>query len=160
MRELFRELPEACDNTLRIAEMCEVEFRTTAEGANYMPRFPPVPPAGEDENSWFIKEVERGLEYRYPSGIPPDHVRKRADYEVGIILQMGFPGYFLVVSDYIKWAKEQGIRVGPGRGSGAGSMVAYAMRITDLDPIEHGLLFERFLNPRPRLHARLRRRLR
>ena len=144
MRELFRELPEACDNTLRIAEMCDVEFRTTAEGANFMPRFDT--PAGEDEHSWFIKEVQRGLEYRYPNGIP-DHVQKRADYEVGIITQMGFPGYFLVVSDYIKWAKEQGIRVGPGRGSGAGSMVAYAMRITDLDPIEHGLLFERFLNP-------------
>lgn len=144
MRELFRELPEACDNTLRIAEMCEVEFRTTAQGANFMPRFDT--PAGEDEHSWFIKEVQRGLEYRYPAGIP-DHVQKRADYEVGIITQMGFPGYFLVVSDYIKWAKEQGIRVGPGRGSGAGSMVAYAMRITDLDPIEHGLLFERFLNP-------------
>lgn len=144
MRELFRELPEACDNTLRIAEMCEVAFRTTKEGANFMPRFDV--PAGEDEHSWFIKEVQHGLEYRYPQGIP-DHVQKRADYEVGIITQMGFPGYFLVVSDYIKWAKEQGIRVGPGRGSGAGSMVAYAMRITDLDPIEHGLLFERFLNP-------------
>ena len=144
MRELFREFPEACDNTLTIAEMCDVEFRTTDEGANYMPRFPT--PAGEDEESWFVKEVQRGLEYRYPSGIP-DEVQKRADYEVSVILQMGFPGYFLVVSDYIKWAKEQDIRVGPGRGSGAGSMVAYAMRITDLDPIEHGLLFERFLNP-------------
>ncbi|GAA1484539.1 DNA polymerase III subunit alpha [Brachybacterium fresconis] len=144
MRELFREFPEACDNTLRIAEMCEVEFRTTEDGANYMPNFPT--PAGEDEESWFIKEIQRGLEYRYPAGIP-DAVKQRADYEVGIILQMGFPGYFLVVSDYIKWAKEQGIRVGPGRGSGAGSMVAYAMRITDLDPLEHGLLFERFLNP-------------
>lgn len=144
MRELFREFPEACDNTLRIAEMSEVEFRTTDEGANYMPNFPTPP--GEDEESWFVKEVQRGLQYRYPAGIPDD-VQKRADYEVGVILQMGFPGYFLVVSDYIKWAKEQDIRVGPGRGSGAGSMVAYAMRITDLDPLEHGLLFERFLNP-------------
>ena len=144
MRELFREMPEACDNTLRVAEMCDVEFRTTAEGANYMPHFPTPP--GEDEESWFVKEVQRGLEYRYPAGIPDD-VQKRADYEVSVILQMGFPGYFLVVSDYIKWAKEQDIRVGPGRGSGAGSMVAYAMRITDLDPLEHGLLFERFLNP-------------
>ncbi|MGO1199953.1 MAG: DNA polymerase III subunit alpha, partial [Dermabacteraceae bacterium] len=125
-------------------EMCEVEFRTTDEGANYMPNFPT--PAGEDEESWFVKEVQRGLEYRYPAGIPDD-VQQRADYEVSVILGMGFPGYFLVVSDYIKWAKEQDIRVGPGRGSGAGSMVAYAMRITDLDPLEHGLLFERFLNP-------------
>src|SRR5699024_2624086 len=124
--------------------MCDVEFRTTDEGANYMPHFPTPP--GEDEESWFVKEVQRGLEYRYPTGIP-DAVQERADYEVSVILQMGFPGYFLVVSDYIKWAKEQGIRVGPGRGSGAGSMVAYAMRITDLDPLEHGLLFERFLNP-------------
>ena len=144
MRELFKELPEACDNTLRIAEMCEVEFRTAAEGANYMPHF--ATPPGEDEQSWFVKEVQRGLEYRYPAGIP-DEVQSRADYEVSVILDMGFPGYFLVVSDFIKWAKEQGIRVGPGRGSGAGSMVAYAMRVTDLDPIEHGLLFERFLNP-------------
>ena len=144
MRELFKEFPEACDNTLRIAEMCEVEFHTADEGANYMPHF--ATPSGEDEESWFVKEVQRGLEYRYPSGIP-DEVQSRADYEVSVILKMGFPGYFLVVSDFIKWAKEQGIRVGPGRGSGAGSMVAYAMRITDLDPIEHGLLFERFLNP-------------
>ncbi len=144
MRELFRDLPEACDNTLKVAEMCDVSFTTTAEGANFMPVFPTPP--GEDEHSWFIKEVERGLEYRYPSGIP-DAVRERANFEVGIITQMGFPGYFLVVSDFIRWAKENGIRVGPGRGSGAGSMVAYAMRITDLDPLEHGLLFERFLNP-------------
>ncbi|OKL49234.1 DNA polymerase III subunit alpha [Boudabousia marimammalium] len=144
MRETFRDLPEACDNTLLIADMCEVEFRTTKEGANYMPRFPL--PEGEDEHSWFVREVERGLHYRFPNGIP-DEVRKQADYEVGIISQMGFPGYFLVVADYIQWAKDQGIRVGPGRGSGAGSMVAYAMRITELNPLEHGLLFERFLNP-------------
>lgn len=144
MRELFKELPEACDNTLRIADMVDVSFHTTADGANYMPRYPV--PAGEDEESWFVKEVERGLELRYPGGIP-DEVRKRADYEVSVILQMGFPGYFLVVADYIKWAKGEGIRVGPGRGSGAGSMVAYVMQITDLDPLEHGLLFERFLNP-------------
>lgn len=144
MRELFRELPEACDNTLRVAEMCDVQFTTAADGANFMPEFPTPP--GEDEHSWFVKEVQRGLEYRYPRGIP-DEVSSRAKYEVDVITQMGFPGYFLVVSDFIKWAKENGIRVGPGRGSGAGSMVAYAMRITDLDPIEHGLLFERFLNP-------------
>ncbi|WP_442928279.1 DNA polymerase III subunit alpha [Microbacterium sp. MMO-56] len=141
MRQLFRDHPEACDNTLLIAERCEVEFNTSA---NYMPRFPV--PDGETEDSWLIKEVEQGLHYRYPAGIP-DKVRAQAEYETGIILQMGFPGYFLVVADFINWAKDNGIRVGPGRGSGAGSMVAYAMRITDLDPLEHGLIFERFLNP-------------
>ncbi|WP_426325950.1 DNA polymerase III subunit alpha [Microbacterium sp. E-13] len=141
MRQIFREHPEACDNTLLIAERCQVEFNTSA---NYMPRFPV--PDGETEDSWLVKEVEAGLHYRYPGGIP-DKVRKQAEYETGIILQMGFPGYFLVVADFINWAKDNGIRVGPGRGSGAGSMVAYAMRITDLDPLEHGLIFERFLNP-------------
>jgi len=141
MRQMFRDHPEACDNTLLIAERCEVEFNTSA---NYMPRFPV--PDGETEDSWLIKEVEKGLHYRYPGGIS-DKVRKQAEYETGIILQMGFPGYFLVVADFINWAKDNGIRVGPGRGSGAGSMVAYAMKITDLDPLEHGLIFERFLNP-------------
>ena len=144
MRELWGErngLPEACDNTLLVAERCEVEFN---ESANYMPRFPV--PDGETEDSWFVKEVERGLRYRYPDGIP-DRVREQADFEIGVITGMGFPGYFLVVADFINWAKNNGIRVGPGRGSGAGSMAAYAMRITDLDPLEHGLIFERFLNP-------------
>ncbi|MFM2721753.1 DNA polymerase III subunit alpha [Microbacterium mcarthurae (nom. nud.)] len=141
MRQVFRDHPEACDNTLLIAERCEVEFNTSA---NYMPRFP-VPP-GETEDSWLVKEVENGLHDRYPGGIP-DAVRKQAEYETGVILQMGFPGYFLVVADFINWAKDHGIRVGPGRGSGAGSMVAYAMKITDLDPLQHGLIFERFLNP-------------
>ena len=141
MRQLFRDYPEACDNTLLIAERCESEFNTSA---NYMPRFPV--PDGETEESWFVKEVELGLHVRYPNGIPDD-VRKQADYEVGVIIQMGFPGYFLVVADFINWAKNNGIRVGPGRGSGAGSMAAYAMRITDLDPLQHGLIFERFLNP-------------
>lgn len=144
MRGLWAELPEACDNTLLIAERCDVKFHTTADGASYMPKFD-VPP-GEDETSWFIKEVERGLNVRFPNGVP-DHVRKQAEYESDVIIQMGFPGYFLTVSDYILWAKEQGIRVGPGRGSGAGSMVAYAMSITELNPLEHGLIFERFLNP-------------
>jgi DNA polymerase-3 subunit alpha len=141
MRHLFRDHPEACDNTLLIAERCEVEFDTSA---NYMPRFPV--PEGETEETWFKKEVEKGLAYRYPDGITPE-VRERADYEVGVIAQMGFPGYFLVVADFINWSKDNGIRVGPGRGSGAGSMAAYAMRITDLDPLRHGLIFERFLNP-------------
>ncbi len=141
MRELFRDHPDACDNTLLIAERCEVSFNT---GANYMPRFP-CPP-GEDETSWLVKEVATGLDYRYPRGVP-DKVRTQADYELEVITSMGFPGYFLVVADFINWAKKNGIRVGPGRGSGAGSMVAYAMRITDLDPLLHGLIFERFLNP-------------
>jgi DNA polymerase-3 subunit alpha len=141
MRELFRDHPDACDNTLLIAERCEVSFNTDA---NYMPRFP-CPP-GEDETSWLVKEVDKGLAYRYPQGVP-DNVRKQADYELEVITSMGFPGYFLVVADFINWAKNNGIRVGPGRGSGAGSMVAYAMRITDLDPLQHGLIFERFLNP-------------
>ena len=141
MRHIFRDNPEACDNTLAIAERADIHFDTSA---NYMPRYPV--PAGETEQSWFVKEVERGLHVRYPAGIPAE-VRARADFEADVIVQMGFPGYFLVVADFINWAKENGIRVGPGRGSGAGSMAAYAMRITDLDPLQHGLLFERFLNP-------------
>ncbi len=145
MRSLWQDkydLKEACDNTLLIAERCDVSF--TEGNGTYMPRFPC--PEGENEDSWLVKEVERGLQVRYPAGIP-DAVRKQAEFEVGVITSMGFPGYFLVVADFINWAKNNGIRVGPGRGSGAGSMVAYAMRITDLDPLEHGLIFERFLNP-------------
>ncbi|HOA87513.1 MAG TPA: DNA polymerase III subunit alpha, partial [Microbacteriaceae bacterium] len=141
MRQIFRDHPEACDNTLLVAERSNVKFDTET---SYMPKFPV--PEGESEQSWFVKEVERGLHLRYPKGIPDD-VRKQAEYETGVIVQMGFPGYFLVVADFINWAKEQGIRVGPGRGSGAGSMAAYAMKITDLDPLQHGLIFERFLNP-------------
>lgn len=142
MREVWRELPEACDNTLLVAERCEVSF-TEGEG-RYMPRFPV--PEGEDETSWFIKEVEAGLHRRFPEGVP-DYARKQAAYETEVIVGKGYPGYFLVVADFINWAKNNGIRVGPGRGSGAGSMCAYAMGITDLDPIPHGLIFERFLNP-------------
>ena len=141
MRRIWAELPEACDNTLLLAEQCDVSFNTSA---NYMPNYP-CPP-GEDETSWFIKEVENGLRHRYPGGIP-DAVRAQAEFETEVITNMGFPGYFLVVADFINWAKDSGIRVGPGRGSGAGSMAAYAMRITDLDPLQHGLIFERFLNP-------------
>jgi DNA polymerase III subunit alpha len=142
MRHTWRELPEACDNTLLIAERCEVGF-TEGEG-RYMPRFPC--PEGEDETSWFVKEVERGLHERYPGGVP-DAVRRQAEYETEVIVSKGYAGYFLVVADFIGWAKEHGIRVGPGRGSGAGSMCAYVMKITDLDPLQHGLIFERFLNP-------------
>jgi DNA polymerase-3 subunit alpha len=145
MRSLWADkydLKQACDNTLVIAERCEVSF--TEGNGTYMSRFPV--PEGETEPSWFAKEVAIGLARRFPNGIPAE-VQRQADYEVGVILQMNFPGYFLVVADFIGWAKDNGIRVGPGRGSGAGSMVAYAMRITDLDPLEHGLIFERFLNP-------------
>lgn len=141
MRELWSEYPEACDNTLLIAERCNVEFN---EGANLMPRADI--PEGESEESWLVKEVEIGLNKRFPRGVP-DNVRQQAHYELGVIAQMGFPGYFLVVADLVRHAKENGIRVGPGRGSAAGAMIAYALGITDLDPIEHGLLFERFLNP-------------
>ncbi len=145
MRELWEHrhgLKEACDNTLLIAERCDVSF--TEGNGTYMPVFPV--PEGESEETWLLKEVDRGLAARYPGGVT-EEVRARADFEMGVILQMGFPGYFLVVADFINWAKDQGIRVGPGRGSGAGSIVAYALRITDLDPLVHGLLFERFLNP-------------
>jgi DNA polymerase-3 subunit alpha len=140
MRQLFRDYPEACDNTLLIAERTHVEF----EKRDLMPRFPV--PEGESEASWFEKEVERGLLVRFPGGVSDEH-RRQADYEVGVIKQMGFPGYFLVVADFIAWAKAQGIRVGPGRGSAAGSLVSYAMGITELDPQRYGLIFERFLNP-------------
>src|SRR5699024_1212882 len=133
--------PEAIDNTLLIAEQCEVSFNTDA---NYMRKFPTPP--GEDETSWLIKEVNRGLRERYQSE-DAAHVQEQADYELDVILEMGYHRYFLEVADFINGAKEQGIRVGPGRGSGAGSMVAYALRITELDPLEHGLIFERFLNP-------------
>ena len=142
MRHVWRELPEACDNTLLVAERCDVTF-VEGEG-RYMPRFPC--PEGENEESWFVKEVEGGLRVRYPGGVP-DYATKQAHYETEVILGKGYAGYFLVVADFINWAKDHGIRVGPGRGSGAGSMCAYAMRITDLDPVEHGLVFERFLNP-------------
>jgi DNA polymerase-3 subunit alpha len=145
MRSLWadkHDLREACDNTLLIAERCEVEF--TEGNGTYMPRFPV--PDGETEQTWFAKEVEVGLARRYPAGIPDD-IRAQADYEVGVINAMNFAGYFLVVADFINWAKDNGIRVGPGRGSGAGSVAAYALRITDLDPLRHGLIFERFLNP-------------
>ncbi len=142
MRHTWRELPQACDNTLEIAERCNVSF-TEGEG-RFMPRFPC--PEGEDETSWFIKEVEAGLHRRFPAGVP-EYASKQARYETQVIVDKGYAGYFLVVADFINWAKNNRIRVGPGRGSGAGSMCAYAMGITDLDPIPHGLIFERFLNP-------------
>ena len=135
------QFPEACDNTLLVAERVDVGF---VEGQDLMPRAPV--PEGETEESWLVKEVERGLHMRFPQGIT-DRYRKQAEYEVGVIIQMGFPGYFLVTADLIQHAKSVGIRCGPGRGSAAGSLVAYVLGITDLDPIEHKLIFERFLNP-------------
>ncbi len=141
MRSVWSELPEACDNTLLIAERCEVSFD---EGANLMPQFPV--PDGHTEETWLRAEVERGLEARYQGSVPDD-VRQQSEYELGVVSQMGFPGYFLVVADLVRYARENKIRVGPGRGSAAGAMIAYALGITELDPIKHGLLFERFLNP-------------
>jgi DNA polymerase-3 subunit alpha len=140
MRRLFAEYPESCDNTLLIAERCETSFTKR----DLMPRFPV--PEGETEATWFAKEVDAGLARRFPQGVSDAHVAQ-AKYEVDVIIQMGFPGYFLVVADFIAWARKQGIRVGPGRGSAAGSLASYAMGITELDPIHHGLIFERFLNP-------------
>jgi DNA polymerase III subunit alpha len=140
MRELFSEIPEAADNTLLIAERCEVNF----EKRDLMPRFPV--PEGQTEAQWFEREVWEGMARRFPSGYSDKH-KDQAAYEIDVIIKMGFPGYFLVVSDFIRWAREQGIRVGPGRGSAAGSLASYALGITELDPLEHDLIFERFLNP-------------
>ena len=141
MREIFRDIPEACDNTLLIAERCNVKLR---EDENLMPAF--AVPVGESEDSWLRKEAERGLIAKFGEGVSEKH-KERLNYELDVMLKMGFPGYFLVVADLVSHAKKVGIRVGPGRGSAAGSLVAYVLGITGLDPIEHGLLFERFLNP-------------
>jgi DNA polymerase-3 subunit alpha len=141
MRELFKDLPEACDNTLLIAERCNVKLR---ENENLLPAF--AVPDGESEDSWLRKESVRGLLEKLGEKAT-DEYRTRLQYELDVMAKMGFPGYFLVVADLVAHAKKVGIRVGPGRGSAAGSLVAYALGITGLDPIEHGLLFERFLNP-------------
>ena len=143
MADLFPDIPSALQNTIEIADRCSVMFEDSQDGA-FMPEFPC--PEGWDETSLFLSEVKKGLEKRYPQGIP-EEVAKQADYESGIICQMQFPGYFLVVSDYIGWAKRHAIQVGPGRGSAGGSVVAYALGITELDPLKYGLIFERFLNP-------------
>ena len=141
MRELFKDIPESCDNTLLIAERCNVTLR---EGENLLPQF--EVPAGQTEDSWLRALSHEGLKKRLGDRTTPEHV-SRLDYELDVMIKMGFPGYFLVVADLCSHAREVGIRVGPGRGSAAGSLVAYALGITGLDPIEHGLLFERFLNP-------------
>ncbi len=129
-----------CDNTLLIAERASATFTKS----NLMPVFPL--PDGETEQSWLRKEVWRGMDWRYPHGYDEQR-RRQAEYEMGVIETMGFCSYFLVVADFIMWAKRNGIRVGPCRGSAGGSIVSYALGITDLDPIFHGLVFERFLNP-------------
>jgi DNA polymerase III subunit alpha len=134
------EWQSGCDTTLLIAERANVEFTKS----NLMPKFPL--PEGETESSWFRKEVWRGMDRRYPDGYDEQR-RRQAEYEIGVIEQMGFCSYFLVVADFIMWAKRNGIRVGPCRGSAGGSIVSYALGITDLDPIDLGLVFERFLNP-------------
>ena len=141
MRTLWSEFPEACDNTLLIAERCETTFN---EGADLMPRV--EVPEGWTEQTWLRHLVHEGLRERFHGLVPEGHT-VQADYEVDVICNMGFPGYFLVTADLCRYAKEAGIRVGPGRGSAAGSLVAYALKITELDPVKHKLLFERFLNP-------------
>lgn len=144
MRHLFRELPEACDNTLVIAErIADADIKI--EGANLMPRFPT--PEGVTEEELLERDAVEGLRARFKGGDVPDEYRSRLDYELGIINQMGFPGYFLVVADFVQWAKDNGIATGPGRGSVGGALLAWALRITEVDPIRHGLFFERFLNP-------------
>ena len=141
MRELFKEFPESCDNTLLIADRCETTMR---EGENLLPRFPV--PQGESEDSWLRKLANEGLAKRMDNQIPAQY-QERLDFELDVMIKMGFPGYFLVVADLCKHAREVGIRVGPGRGSAAGSLVSYSLGVTGLDPIKFGLLFERFLNP-------------
>jgi DNA polymerase III subunit alpha len=135
---------DGCRNSqLLIAD--RVDTAGMFEFKNLMPRFP-IPDGYESEDELFAAEVWKGMQHRYPHGY--DEQRKlQAEYEIQIICQMGFPAYFLVVADFINWAKNNGVAVGPGRGSAAGSIVSYAMGITDLDPIDHGLIFERFLNP-------------
>jgi len=151
MAELFADLPEALENSIEIARRCNLELDL---GRSFLPDFPI--PEGMTTEAFFAAESRQGLERRLEriSGHDtPDFGARRKVYderlelELGVINQMGFAGYFLIVADFIRWAKDNGIPVGPGRGSGAGSLVAYALEITDLDPIEHDLLFERFLNP-------------
>ena len=150
MQELFADIPSALENTLEIARRCSLGLTL---GKNFLPDFP-VPP-GMTPEEFFRQESLNGLEERlaqlYPDPAQRDAQRpkylERLEFELGIILKMGFPGYFLIVADFINWAKNNGCPVGPGRGSGAGSLVAYVLKITDLDPIHYNLLFERFLNP-------------
>ncbi len=151
MRTALKDFPEACDETVLLAEKCNVEL----ERDEILPRFPL--PEGYTEEMLFREECEKGLEHRYGpewrTVVLSDNTGKEKsvleqyEYEADIIIQQGFPAYFLIVQEYIRWAREHGIGVGPGRGSAAGSLCTYAMGITDLDPIKNGLMFERFLNP-------------
>ncbi|MEE9494758.1 MAG: DNA polymerase III subunit alpha [Gammaproteobacteria bacterium] len=151
MHELFKDIPEALENTVEIAKRCNLELEL---GKNYLPDFPI--PDGILMDDYFSDESRKGLKKRLEVILDQnaaDYEEQRASYderlkiELKVIIDMGFPGYFLIVADFIHWAKTHGVPVGPGRGSGAGSLVAYALSITDLDPIEYDLLFERFLNP-------------
>ncbi len=148
MSELFEDVPEAVENSLHIASRCNVDLQF---GDYQLPDF--IPPQGMDLRHYIRKLAREGLEARWMRirAGNPEAGRKdyeaRLDFELGVIEQMGFPGYFLIVADFIRWARKHEIPVGPGRGSGAGSLVAYSLGITDLDPIRYGLLFERFLNP-------------
>jgi DNA polymerase-3 subunit alpha len=151
MHELFSDIPEAIENTVEIAKRCNVSLTL---GKNYLPNFPI--PDGMTTDEFFSEESRKGLEERLTFLFDRDaddfeEIRKpydeRLQIELDVINGMGFPGYFLIVADFIQWAKDNDIPVGPGRGSGAGSLVAYALKITDLDPLEYDLLFERFLNP-------------
>jgi DNA polymerase-3 subunit alpha len=145
MQVLFADLPEAIENSIQIARRCTLSLKF---GENHLPQFPV--PATYNTDSWLREQAQIGLDQRLTQITPAQPVevyRQRLDYELGIIEKMGFAGYFLVVADFIRWAKNNGCPVGPGRGSGAGSLVAYSIGITDLDPLPYNLLFERFLNP-------------
>ena len=141
MAALFPDYPEAVENTVKIAELCNMDFQF---GVHHLPEFK-LPEGYTDGDAYFQKLCEEGFARRYPGA--PAKYRERLAYEMGIIRQMGFVDYFLIVSDFIGYAKGRGIPVGPGRGSAAGSMVAYCMAITDVDPMKYSLYFERFLNP-------------
>ncbi|NDJ90368.1 DNA polymerase III subunit alpha [Mycolicibacter kumamotonensis] len=144
MRALWDDtIPGACDSTLLIAERVQ-SYADIWTPRDRMPVFPV--PDGHDQGSWLRHEVQAGLERRFPAGVPAEYT-DRAAYEIDVICGKGFPSYFLIVADLISYARSINIRVGPGRGSAAGSLVAYALGITNIDPIPHGLLFERFLNP-------------
>jgi DNA polymerase-3 subunit alpha len=146
MAALFPEYPEAIGNTVKIASRCapDVPEIRVKELPRYLPDFE-IPPEFADADQYLRHLTMEGLPKRYPG--MPEKVLKQAEYELDVIIKMNFTGYFLIVADFTNWAKNQGISVGPGRGSGAGSIVAYALRITDIDPLSYGLLFERFLNP-------------
>lgn len=147
MRELFRELPEACDATLEIAEKCNLTLQLDSTSTAKYPQF--GSPDGSPREEYFRRICWEGLERRYgKERAQHDQIlRQRLEYEISVLERMKYVSYFLIVWDFIKWAKDHGIPVGPGRGSAAGSLVAYVLGITDLDPLRFGLLFERFLNP-------------